>query len=292
MKLNILSGKKRGVLILNAILASFCAFSYDWPQGNTELSSFFGQIRGSTISTSMIFSETSEIKASEPGKAVLYIREYQDDTDFFPSTLGNALILSHSDNLVTVYGNLENNSTDEELLSKPKIEKGEVIATSGDSSWHEGQSALEFLVVDTKNNVSINPRLLMPRNIKEEPLVISGVLLQNRSGTFYDITKQNYLPAGSYRVYRKRQPLAVPYKTRVSINGAISDEISYDVLRQDGNLLCVSGKRNYPKSVLYPNENLHLAGEVSFAPGKNLLQIGLSDFAGKETQQSFTINNY
>ena len=102
MKLNILSEKKRGVLILNAILASFCAFSYDWPQGNTELSSFFGQIRGSTISTSMIFSETSEIKASEPGKAVLYIREYQDDTDFFPSTLGNALILSHSDNLVTV----------------------------------------------------------------------------------------------------------------------------------------------------------------------------------------------
>ncbi len=278
--------------ILILLKSSFSAFAYDWPQANPLFSSFFGQFRGSTISSSLIFSETSEIKACEQGKAILYIREYQDDTDFFPSTLGNALIISHSDNLVTIYGNLEKDSTSEEILSKPVIEKGEVIATSGDSSWHEGQSALELLVVDTKSNVSINPRLLMPRNVKEEQLYISGVLLQNRNGTYYDITKQNYLPAGSYRVYRKRQALAVPYKSRVSINGALSDEISYDVLRQDGNLLCVSGKRNYPRSVLYPNENLHLTGEVTFAPGKNLLQIALSDFSGKEVQQSFTINNY
>ena len=213
-------------LITLAILAksSFSAFAYDWPQANPLFSSFFGQLRGSTISSSLIFSETSEIKACEQGKAILYIREYQDDTDFFPSTLGNALIISHSDNLVTIYGNLEKDSTSEEILSKPQIEKGEVIATSGDSSWHEGQSALELLVVDTKSNVSINPRLLMPRNVKEEQLYISGVLLQNRNGTFYDITKQNYLSAGSYRVYRKDRPwpfhtnpeflLTVPFLTK------------------------------------------------------------------------------
>lgn len=282
--------------ILFSLLAftffSFPAFSFDWPQETTEFSSFFGQLRGSSISSSLIFSEPSEIKSCEPGKAILYIREYQDDTDFFPSALGNALIVSHADNLLTVYGNLEANTTSEEILTKRTIEKGEVIAESGNSAWNEGQGSLEFLVIDTKNNTSINPRLLMPRNVKELPLAITGVLLQNRNGTFYDITKQTYLPSGSYRVYRKRQELAVPYKTRVSINGTLSDEISYDVLRQDGRLLCVSGKRNYPKTALYPNESLQLLGEANFAPGKNLLQASLSDFTGKEVSQNFTVTNY
>lgn len=284
---------KRFIISACILLISSIAFSFDWPQEKVVQSdqfySYFGQLRGETISNSLIFSEISDIKAADDGYLTVIISEYSDHTDFFPSTLGNAVILSHTDNLLTVYGNIDSESILKEAFNENSIKCGETFGTSGNSAWQQGHSSLEFQVIDTKNNTSINPRLLMPRVGKELPLYYNEIYLQGKNGRQYNVMNQNILPSGIYKVYKKRQAVAVPYRTRVAINGTVVDQISYDLLRQDDNQICVSGRKNYSKSILYPNNDLQLLGEATLTPGKNALQLTITDILGKEVNATYLL---
>lgn len=278
------------------ILNNFLAFSFDWPQTkivqSDQFYSYFGQLRGDTISNSLIFSDPSEAKAANKGKVVITISDFNDQTDFFPSTLGNTVILSHEDNLLTVYGNIDHDTMSEEVKDSKTVESGTELGQTGNSAWQQGHSSLEFQVIDIKNNTAINPRILMPRVGKELSLYYGEVILQNKNGKQFKISSQNVIPSGIYKVYRKRQAIAVPYKTRVAINGTLVDQISYDVLRQNDLQLCAVGKKNYPKAVLYPNDELQLMGEISLTPGKNSLQLYLTDILGKETPATYIVSVY
>ena len=284
---------KRFIISACILLISSIAFSFDWPQEKVVQSdqfySYFGQLRGETISKSLIFSEISDVKAADDGYLTVIINEYSDHTDFFPSTLGNAVILSHTDNLLTVYGNIDSESILKEAFNENSIKCGETFGTSGNSAWQQGHSSLEFQVIDTKNNTSINPRLLMPRVGKELPLYYNEIYLQGKNGRQYNVMNQNILPSGIYKVYKKRQAVAVPYRTRVAINGTVVDQISYDLLRQDDNQICVSGRKNYSKSILYPNNDLQLLGEATLTPGKNALQLTITDILGKEVNATYLL---
>lgn len=284
---------KRFIISACILLISSIAFSFDWPQEKVVQSdqfySYFGQLRGETISNSLIFSEISDVKAADDGYLTVIINEYSDHTDFFPSTLGNAVILSHTDNLLTVYGNIDSESILKEAFNENSIKCGETFGTSGNSAWQQGHSSLEFQVIDTKNNTSINPRLLMPRVGKELPLYYNEIYLQGKNGRQYNVMNQNILPSGIYKVYKKRQAVAVPYRTRVAINGTVVDQISYDLLRQDDNQICVSGRKNYSKSILYPNNDLQLLGEATLTPGKNALQLTITDILGKEVNATYLL---
>ena len=284
---------KRFIISACILLISSIAFSFDWPQEKVVQSdqfySYYGQLRGETISNSLIFSENSDVKAADDGYLTVIINEYSDHTDFFPSTLGNAVILSHTDNLLTVYGNIDSESILKEAFNENSIKCGETFGTSGNSAWQQGHSSLEFQVIDTKNNTSINPRLLMPRVGKELPLYYNEIYLQGKNGRQYNVMNQNILPSGIYKVYKKRQAVAVPYRTRVAINGTVVDQISYDLLRQDDNQICVSGRKNYSKSILYPNNDLQLLGEATLTPGKNALQLTITDILGKEVNATYLL---
>ena len=191
--------KKKSVATSFLFFLTFTAFSFNWPQEQIVESdafySYFAQLRGNTISNSLIFAETSEIKACEDGFLTVYITEHSDDSDFFPSTLGNAAVISHEDNLITVYANLDSESLTEEHFQVNEISSGGSLGYSGNSAWQQGRSALEFQVFDITKNISINPRLLMPRIGKELPLSISEVKLQNaKNGKFYSLPENSSIP--------------------------------------------------------------------------------------------------
>ena len=274
----------------------FRSWGFEWPQPNAvesdKLYSYFGQLRGGTISSSLIFSEPSQINSSDKGKVSIVLTDYKDDTEFFPSTLGNCVILSHDDGFLTVYANIDSVSFSKELKESKEIESGTPLGFSGNSAWQQGHSSLEFQVIDSKKNAAINPRLLMPRIGKELPLYYGEVFLQNKDGRQFKIPLQTSISSGNYKIYRTRQNVAVPYKTRVSINGTIVDQISYDMLMQSELSLCAIGQKNYRKNILYPNNTMHLIGELSLPPGKNTLQLSMSDILGKEVNISFPVNSY
>lgn len=288
--------KKIILFTLMVFTASFPLLSIDWPQDEVASDSFysyFGQFRGNTISTSLIFALPSEIKSADDGRLLAVIGDYADDTSFFPSTLGSAVILQHEGNLLTVYGNIDGHTLPKSIYSTNEIKKGTVFGTSGNSAWNEGHSSLEFQVIDPKNGTALNPRTIMPRAGNELPLTISSITLESRNGTRHNLNLERNLPAGIYKVYRERQKVAVPYKTRVTINGTTADETSYDIMRQSENEVYLSARNQYSISTVYPpNSNMHFLGQVSLTPGRNILGIILTNILGEITQSSWNITAY
>lgn len=285
---------KRSLLFFTTILlcSISMAFAFDWPQNEVtkdSYSSYFGQKRGEIISTSICFAEPSEIKAAEDGFILAILTEYNDDTDFFPSTLGTAVILAHEDNLLSVYGNIDQETLTLHGDNEHFVDSGAIIGSSGNTGWQNETSHLEFQIIDTKNKSAINPKVLMPRSETELPLNLNGIFVENKNHDFFDINTYKTFTSGLYRVYQKRNAVAVPYKTNVYINGVIVDQISYDTVIQENGKLCINGKKKYTSTDTYPNDSLQLLGESMFTPGRITLGLSEADILGNIKQANYNI---
>ena len=280
--------KKRTLktLVITLCLSLSCigiALAFDWPQKETAADmfySYFAQLRGSTIESSLIFKDGAEVSAAGDGTVTTIIREHNGDMGWFESTLGNAVIISHDNKLMTVYANLDEQSLAPSLSDEPHATTGMYIGQSGNSGWQQGQSSLEFIVLDTKNHSAINPRTLMPRVGQELPLVMGQITIEAKDGTQSVLSQTKNLTAGNYRIYRERQTVAVPYKTNISINGTSIESMQYDSLREVDGKLCVRGNSWYPLEQVYPDEKRQLLGQVFLAPGRNIITLTISDITG------------
>lgn len=281
---------KKLIITLAATLAISMIFAFDWPQNeilSDSFYSYFAQLRGGTIGTSLVFSESREVKAADDGRILAVISEHDED-ELFESTLGNAAILSHKDSLITVYANLDAENLPS-LYSMTDIKTGTSFGTTGTSSWQQGEGCLEFQVLDIKNRTYVNPRILMPRVGKELPLSIKDVTAISKKGVSYDLGTAKTMPSGIYQLYREKQDIAMPYKTTVFINGVVSESLSYDTLSESNGRICVSGKKNYDVSVMYPNDEQQFLGEVTLTKGKNSIMVVAADILGKEKQITYTV---
>ena len=283
---------KKTLLTIACLFTALTAYCFDWPQADVtkdSFNSYFGQNRGGILSTSIIFSEPEEVKAAEEGYIIAVLTENSDDSDFFPSTLGTAVILSHNDDLISVYGNLEAQTLTLKNTKERTVDAGAIIGSSGNSGYQETHSNLEFQIIDAKNKSAINPKVLMPRAEEEMPLSLSGIMIGNKNNDFYDINVYKTYSSGLYKVYFKRNPIAAPYKTSVSINGVIVDQLSYDMITQENNKLCIIGKKKYTDADIFPNDDLQLLGEVMFTPGRATLGLTVSDILGNVKQLNYNI---
>jgi murein DD-endopeptidase MepM/ murein hydrolase activator NlpD len=281
---------KKLIITLAATLAISTIFAFDWPQNeilSDSFYSYFAQLRGGTIGTSLVFSESREVKAADDGRILAVISEHDED-ELFESTLGNAAILSHKDSLITVYANLDAENLPS-LYAMTDIKTGTSFGTTGTSSWQQGEGCLEFQVLDIKNRTYVNPRILMPRVGKELPLSIKDVTAISKKGVSYDLGTAKTMPSGIYQLYREKQDIAMPYKTTVFINGVVSESLSYDTLSESNGRICVSGKKNYDVSVMYPNDEQQFLGEVTLTKGKNSIMVVAADILGKEKQITYTV---
>ena len=282
---------RKSACIVISFFMIFQAAAFDWPQDEVtkdSYTSYFGQNRGDILSTSVIFSEPAEIKAAEKGYILAILTENLDDSEFFPSTLGTAVILAHDDNLLSVYGNIDKDSLTLNETEKT-VDAGAIIGQSGNTGYQKNNGNLEFQIVDAKNKSAINPKVLMPRSESEIPLSLSGIVIQSKNKDFYDINTYKTFNSGLYKVYFKRNPIAAPYKTSISINGLIVDQISYDTITQENNKLCIIGKKKYTSNDVFPEENLQLIGEAMFTPGRATLGLVITDLLGNVKQLNYSI---
>ncbi len=283
---------KRLYILLAFIFIGFNGFCFDWPQDEVTKNSFnsyFGQNRGGLLSTSMIFSEPAEVKAAEEGYITAILTENADDSDFFPSTLGTAVILTHSDDLISVYGNLDEDTLTLKNEHEHTVDAGAIIASSGNSGYQANNGNLEFKIIDSKNKSAINPKVLMPRAEEELPLLLTGIIIASKNNDYYDINTYKTYSSGLYKVYFKRNQIASPYRTSVSINGVIVDQLSYDMITQENNKLCIIGKKKYTRTDVFPTNELQLLGEVMFTPGRATLGLSISDMLGNVKQLNYNI---
>ena len=161
----ILSKIPAAFAIIFLLSSALCSYAFDWPQDavlSDSFYSYFGQRRGNAVSSSLIFSEYSQVKASGDGKIAVIILEHDSDMGWFDSSLGNAVIINHDDKLMTVYGNLDGEEFAIDPGNVTEASAGMPLGTSGNSGWQQGKSCLEFQVIDLEQNAAVNPRLLMP----------------------------------------------------------------------------------------------------------------------------------
>lgn len=267
--------------------------AFDWPQKETSADSFFsyfGQRRGGTIASALVFMDNAEVRAADAGTVIAVISEHENDFGWFESPLGNAVIVSHKNEMATVYANLEGGTIPDTVMNAGSVAAGAVLGTSGNSGWQEGQSCLEFHVLDTKNESTINPRILMPRIGKELPLVIGDISLADKNGTIHQLASERVLNAGNYSLYRKRQPVATPYRTVVSVNGASVETISYDMLKEIDGRLCATGNTGYAVEELYPDESRQLLAQLILTRGRNTVTIAIADILGETKTISYVLD--
>ena len=282
---------KTPVAIALAFAFAAAGAAFDWPQNAIQSDSFysyFGQLRGGTINPSLIFTDIEDIKAADCGTVIAVISEHTDGSDLFESTLGNAVIVAHDDHLLTVYANLDQDGLTGSA-APGRVETGTVFGTCGNSGWQQGMANLEFQVIDTKNRAFINPRVLMPRLGKELDLTIQELVAVSRKGAEYPFSTSKRLPAGTYYLYRRRQDIAMPYRTTVFINGASVETVAYDMLVQKDGKLCTSGRKNYPAALLYPDSRRQLLAEIPIPKGRNAITVAVTDILGKETTLTYMI---
>lgn len=284
-------------IIFTALIISISIFlfGFEWPEEEVTTESYglyFAQNRGNLFSTSQIFSQPTEVHASEDGVVLAVITELEEDNDFFPSTLGSAVIVNHQDDLLTVYGNLDTQTMAVYTDGVQQIEAGQVIAQSGDTGWQQGKSNLEFQIIDKKNRTAINPKILMPRLEEELKLSLGGIIIENKNGDQYELANHKTFQAGIHKIYCKRNDVAFPYKTSVAVNGVVLDEISYDTIIQENSKLYVSGKKKYSSEEIFPSEKLQLLGEVMFTSGRATLTLIVEDYLENQRQVNYNITVY
>lgn len=289
--------KKNLLFVFCFFITTAKIFCFDWPLSSVDKDSFksyFGQLRGNKISTSLVFNTPSEVKASDDGRILLIMTNSDsDETDFFPSTLGNSIIISHNDNLLSVYGNLEKNSIAFNDESETFVEKGSIIAKTGNSAWKTEQSTLEFQIIDTKNSSAINPKILMTRLESENNYRLSDISLVNKNGDEFSINTKKTYTSGIYKIYQKKNEIITPSQTSVLFNGIIVDVISYDTINQENKRIYVNGsKKKYVSEEIYPTQDRFLLGEIMLTPGKITLGITTTDAFGKLSVLNYNINVY
>ena len=290
---------RRKIAFLAVILFTFAlSVAFDWPQNENSTNSFFsyfGQLRGGTIETSLIFNDNEDISAAEDGKIVIYITEHTDDFGWFESTLGNAIILGHNDNLATVYANLDEDEIPSEIDYASEVKKGTKLGVSGNSAWQEADSCLEFQVIDLERHTAINPRILMPHSGSELELDIGRITLDDEKGETHYLINERVLNSGLYSVYRTRQEVAIPARTVLGLNGATVESIEYDILKKVNGKLCVlanNGDKAYSVEDIYPDTERQLLGKIQLTRGHAALSITVVNFlnSAKTTTYNLDIN--
>lgn len=285
-------------LTISALITfiALSAFAFDWPISNVNKDSFksyFGHLRGSKISTSLVFKEPDTVTASENGRLLIVISDTNDDSDFFPSTLGTAVIISHEDNLLSVYGNLDDNSLTTNDIKETFIEKGSTLGITGNTAYQTDQNNLEFQIIDTKNSTAINPKILMSRMESELKYHLSDISMVNRNGQIFSLSTNRTFSSGLYKIYQKRNAVVMPAKTSVLFNGVVVDELSYNTVAQENGKICINGsKKKYTSDDIYPRDDLFLLGETMLTPGKITLGLMVTDSMGQTSTLNYNITIY
>ncbi|NLK46042.1 MAG: hypothetical protein GX297_05240 [Treponema sp.] len=266
-------------------------FAVDWPQSAQTPENFavdFARPCGGMFSTGLIFAEQGSVKASDTATILLTITD-SDNLSMFDSPLGNSLIAVSEENLMNIYGNLDEIKI---KATEKVIIEGEEIATSGRTGWQKEEWGLEFKVADIQSRTVINPLVLLPRIIETKVPLLYNISLVNKKGTTYNLNQTKALPAGTYSLYFEGYDTQPPFKAAVSINGKESEIITYNILKKTGRSLSVDGKRNYPFNVIFPDKKKQLLATTSLTKGKALLVIQTFDLNGNEKSMSYTFEVY
>ncbi|GMO61234.1 MAG: hypothetical protein Ta2A_07220 [Treponemataceae bacterium] len=292
---------KKPTFALIALLSGIALAAFEWPQENVSAYSFastFSELRGETVSTSLIFSDAMQVKAIGNGEVIAVVRKPDPDSEFFHSPLGNAIIVDHGDDIICAYANMEKIEEKIEKGSNGEktvtVTQGDILGLSGASGWMRGETGLELQTFDLRNKKAVNPRILLPHLSAEKPISIRAASAVSSRGERYVLQNTRELQAGSYKLYKETESANTPYRTSVFINSNLAETIEYDMLTERSGDLCLRGKKYHPSREMYIKQNdggyQRLLAEVTLSAGRNIILVTESDMNAVEYTTSYTVD--
>ena len=130
----------------------------------------------------------------------------------------------------------------------------------------------------------------MPVLQNKADLQIKNLVATNNSGKSIQISNYLKMSSGVYRLYIKKQPQGMTYKTSVFVNGALVENIIFDVLTQSDNRLAIKGKKLYTFEEIYPDGDNQLLAEVILSKGRNIITVTVEDFFGNTKSANYTVD--
>lgn len=287
---------KRIALLALPLAVTAAAAAFDWPVKNLDAEQnimTFGQNRKNAFNASLTFPNAEAAEATDNGMIIGVISEHQGDGDWFESPLGNALIVSHDDELVSIYGNLSSQSAID-LQKVSNVKYGEVVGQIARSAWSQDpeEEALEFQISDSRAKTYLNPTILMSRAVKPKRLRLENISIENQFGRLYAISNLRSVPAGRYKVYKKRQSDTVAFKSEVYVNGSELDKITKDTIKNQDGVLRIIGSDAYSSEDFYPSEDLELLGRIFLPHGSNTVTITVYDIFNNASRATYNISGY
>ena len=280
---------KKTVCIVLIISSFFALNAFEWSQNPVEIEESFSENRGDCFNTGIVYADDGFVFVAETGNVIISLKN-QDTMGLFNSPLGNSVILVHDNNMMSVYSNLDKTA---DSLTNEYLPVGEVIAESGNSSWHpktNENKGSSFKVIDTERQTAINPMILMKDKVAKEYIQIKGLKAIDRRGKTIDLYNGASIEAGQYTLYMQRPQNTMIHESQVSLNGEVKETIAYDSIIQSDDSLTVQGNRNYTYSEIYPDSQSMRLADVLLQRGSNTIEILLSNNGDSQTHNYYRIN--
>ena len=285
------------ILSISIFFACYTLSALEWPLDNFTFSMLFGDAysKDSNFQAGLVLKGDESVKAAEYGKKLICIEE-TNRLNVFPSTLGNALVLSHDKGLQTIYGGLKHpiHITD----SSSKAETFSVIGIVGSTAWGKGEE-LTFQVLDTQEKTLINPtRNLLPLIPFQDKLLptIKGTILTNyENGHTYMLDTTKTVKQGEYDIYTYAfdsildpNEAFMPFNVAILINGRTTLDVQFYVLESVKGQLFLK-KTKISANKLYNKEGQIYLGRASLKRGFNEIVILATDISQNTAKVSYNI---
>jgi len=278
------------IALLMLIIPATTSFALEWPTGAFKPERLFAQRSAGVFEGSVVLQDAETVQAAAHGRLLLIISPGGFNNGF-PSTLGNAVILVHDAELMTMYANLKKESI---LLEHGSVEARTRIGQAGTSGWARTGSLL-FQVMDRQQGTLLNPLLLLPAFRDTRPPQIRNVVAVSSNGQSISLSSVRSLRQGQWALYADISDSIdgitgefAPFRISTSINGKEQSLIPYETLRTENGRLVIA-REALSSATLFRDPNRIYLGTVSLIRGRADVTIYSRDIAGNERSLSFPL---
>jgi hypothetical protein len=284
--------------------------AWQWPFENFETEASFGEnIDARFLGGVVLSSSEAGIKPIEDGEVIFRSPARRRPTDLYGPS-GGFVALSHANEYRSVYGNLEPGSITSQLF----VTVHDAIAEASTGVLALGRGNREspaqvFLqILDTEQDVALNPRLVLPLIPDRTRPVVGSVYLiaPERDRTMYrdpalveEYLKDARMEAGRRFAAGDWVVLVETYdpgpdgrrtgvhRVEASLDGVNQLDIVFDTLTSAAPLGMISGDMSFEQ--LYRDRFVIRVGRVEIPEGVSRITVGVEDYAGNRTERTVSI---
>lgn len=266
------------------------ASAFEWPVAEPYPVRIFGARAYGVAERGIVLEKVETIRASGYGELLVTLEENRNMTGF-PGTLGNAVLLTHEDSLMTVYGNLDSLDRVSDVIS---VDSLSILGSAGTSAWGHPASVI-FQVTDREKRTTLNPLLVLPSLPDKKSPAIRDVVAVSANDTVHALGTTKALRQGKYRLYanipdaiEKNGNEFAPFRVTIQVNGKEYSSIPFELLSEkSGSLYLADPQFTWKK--LYSDPTRMYLGELSLTRGRADISILARDIAGNERDVLFGV---